>query len=190
MKQSGGCSPISKCVNVTSAEFVPFNGYAPCGASTDIYDLLSDDKSRVFSTAHNVYSYSITFVITYKSNIRPSAYLIASRENPSGCYWRYPKKFRFLGSKDNGQTWRELDYHDGNELYVKSTLFSFPVTKNFGSYFTYKFIVDETDRTSNTLAAISLFDIEGDFIKEKIETCTNIKWLTFFLHLSIFLLIK
>ena len=178
------CSNIANCIHITHENFMPYTISSTCGTGKDPYDILNSKNEYVFST--ELYNYSITFDIRYRYRVEVKNYMIESRINNQGCFWRYPRKFRLLGS-NNKRDWKELSNHEGDELSTRGKLISFPVTKNQGIYSSFKLIVDDTvSGASNTWSSISRFGIDGIFVKTA-KTCLCLRRRSF--NFSLFLLV-
>ena len=157
------CSNVANCTKISSDNFEPYSVSSACGSGKDPYDILNNDNYYVFST--KLYSYSIIFDIKYRYKVDIKNYSIESRINIGACFWRYPRKFRLFGS-NNKNNWKELSYHEGDELSERGVPISFNVTKNQGAYSSFKLIVEDTvSGASNTWSSISRFEIGGIFVK-------------------------
>ena len=157
------CSNIANCIHITHENFMPYTISSTCGTGKDPYDILNSKNEYVFST--ELYNYSITFDIRYRYRVEVKNYMIESRINNQGCFWRYPRKFRLLGS-NNKRDWKELSNHEGDELSTRGKLISFPVTKNQGIYSSFKLIVDDTVSVSfhNFTGTITMRHLHDNYI--------------------------
>lgn len=157
------CSNIANCIFISSDNFEPYSISSTCGIGKNPYDILNNINNYVFST--KLYSYNISFDIGYRYKVDAKNYSLESRINIGGCFWRYPRKFRLLGS-NNKKDWKELSNHEGDELDKRGVSISFNVTENQGAYSSFKLIVDDTvSGANNTWSSISKFEIGGRLVK-------------------------